>query len=158
MIEMCILRKTLVLLVFIAAITPASAANVSFLVIEAGLPNGQAASNQSNLWEEGLLDVFFESGHIVSNAPVLSIPHKPDAGFPGEADKDFADAINGGMEYFVIAIISHPAPHNVSLRLFRTSSQDMLFEQTYSDSRHVSARDEHSAIMNSIRDFATQVR
>ena len=152
--------KPLLLALVICAITIThlNAATVSFLVIEAGTPRGGPASQLSATWENSLMDVFFEEGHIVTNAPIMRLRHRPDDGFPYEAERDYDEAREGGMDYFIVAIIDHPAPHNVSLRLFNTNSHEMLFEHKYTGKRYLTARAEQESIRNDIRIFAASIR
>ena len=83
-------KKCLMTVVFLCVffLFRVEAATVSFLVIETGLTDEAGSRQHSGLWESGLLDVFFESGHIVSNAPILRLLSKPSGDFPEEA-KDF---------------------------------------------------------------------
>ena len=146
------------LLLCAISVTQLGATTVSFLIIETGLTMENSASRHSILWENSLMDVFFESGYIVSNAPLLRLLHKPDEGFPYEAERDYIDAVEGGVDYFVIAIVEHPAPHNVSLRLFSTNTREMIFEQSFTDRTFQSAREENTTIKNSISTFAAHIR
>ena len=117
------------------------AATVSFLVIETGLPKEAGNSVHSGLWESGLLDVFFEAGHIVSNAPVLRLAQKPAGVFPEDARPDLAEAVEGGADFFILALLDYSVPANeliqkprhVSLRLFQTRPHKLLYEQQYND-------------------------
>jgi hypothetical protein len=125
------------------------AAAVSFLVVETGLPPEAAVSEYSSLWENGLLDVFFDAGHIVSNAPMLRLNEKPGRDLPDEVRNDIAEAAEGGMDFFIIAILEYQpgsgdtakAPQ-VSLRLFTTSPCRMLFEMQCTEKANVSMDDE----------------
>jgi hypothetical protein len=145
-------------ILFALAITPLHAANVSVLVIESGIGTGVPAVRHSVMWENALMDVFFDAGHIVSNAPIMRLPHRVDDGFPGEAEKDFDDAQSGGIHFFIVAVISHPAPHNVSLRLFSTGSQQMLFEQQYTDRTYRTSKEENDAVRSTIASLAQRIR
>jgi hypothetical protein len=114
------------------------AATVSFLVVETGLPVESQAQQYSGLWESGLLDVFFESGHIVSNAPVLRLSEKVSGDFPDAVKNDFNEAVEGGAEYFIIAFLDYdvsenPKPQNVLLRIFRINPFKKIYEQQYTD-------------------------
>ncbi|MDR2477497.1 MAG: hypothetical protein LBD18_06910 [Treponema sp.] len=130
----------LILFCFFTAF-PLSAATVSVLVIETGLPRESPASQYSSLWESGILDVFFEAGHIVSNAPLLRLPGKPSAALPSEAEGEMDAALDGGMDYFILALLDYPVsqgreilqPRNVSLRLFKTKPKTMICEREYTD-------------------------
>lgn len=131
-------------------IMPVWASTVSFLVIETGLGEESPANESSTLWETALMDVFFDTGHIVSNAPVLRLPEKPAQEFPEEARVDFNEALSGGAEFFIIALLDYqgtspgerPKPRNVSLRIFRIRPYQVLFKQDYSGGVTVSAEEE----------------
>jgi hypothetical protein len=86
------------------------------------------------------MDVFFEAGHIVSNAPIMHIVERPESSFPEENSAAIQQAYAGGAEYLVIAILDYegvtkPArPRVVSLRLFHLYPYKLLFEEIYSNS------------------------
>jgi len=133
---------------------PLSGATVSCLVIETG-PSGGPKSQYSAAWENNLLDVFFDTGHIVSNARMIRIDRKPADSFPTAAENDYQEARAGGMDYFVIAIIDQN--QNVSLRLFRTNSRDLINEQVYAYSAPKNAREENDSIKKTISLIAAQI-
>jgi hypothetical protein len=155
--EVCMKKYLIFGLLFAALISsPVFAANVSFLVIESGFPTGQR-NEFSIAWENNLLEVFFDSGHIVSNAPVLQLNHIPDGGFPYEAERDYEQAQEGGMDYFLVVILEHPG-NKVSLRLFNTRSRQMVHEHIYSETVLRSARDEDQRIKNAARNITGYLR
>jgi hypothetical protein len=130
---------------------PLSAATVSFLVIETGLGEGEGRNEFSTLWETSLMDVFFESGHIVSNAPVMRLPVNPEGEFPEEARGDLEEAREGGAEFFVLALLDYAAssgagilgaPRLVRLKLFKIDPYKLLFEQRYTGTLTVSENEE----------------
>ncbi|MDR1390375.1 MAG: hypothetical protein LBJ31_10430 [Treponema sp.] len=117
----------LVLSVIVLGTAPLGAATVSFLVIETGLPmNGEIASS-SKVWENGLLDAFFDGGHIVSNARLLRLEDdgtlKKSGALPAVVKADFDDAREGGADFFVAAFLryagdDHEQPQEVFLKLY----------------------------------------
>ncbi|MDR2095442.1 MAG: hypothetical protein LBP76_07980 [Treponema sp.] len=119
---------------------PLCAANVSVLVAETGLQEGSPPFAVSGIWEGILLEVFFEEGHIVSNAPVARLPAFPDKELPGEVISDFYEAAGGGAEYFILAILDYSGVKqdgkqkqpDVHLRLFRIRPYKMLHKM-YAD-------------------------
>jgi hypothetical protein len=141
------------------AVLPLPAATVSFLVIETGLPSERENSVYSSLWESGLFDIFFEAGHIVSNAPIKRLDTKPQKPFPDEARGDLNDAADGGAEYFILALLEYPPaaanetpkPRNISLRVFKVSPYKLLYEQRYSDRASADIDEEFITIKQSIR-------
>ena len=145
------------------------AATVSFQVIETGLPEELGTSQHSGLWESGLLDVFFEAGHIVSNAPVLRLARKPAAKFPDEIQANFAEALEGGAEYFVLALLEYAVPpgaggppsgaalsnvqkpRNISLRVFKTKPYKLLYEQQYADGASADLKEAYDSVKRAVR-------
>jgi hypothetical protein len=152
------LKKTVVIGMFIAIFTvfPLGAATVSVLVMEAGSP-GEQTGQYSIMWENGLLEVFFESGHIVTNSPRISLGEKPVDGFPDEAEKDFEGAKLGGMDYFLLAIVDY-ATSNVSLRLFNTKSPKMIREQKYAVTTYRNIKEEYEKIKTAVESMAAYLK
>ena len=142
------------------------AATVSFLVIETGLPEEVGTSQHSGMWESGLLDVFFEAGHIVSNAPVRRLARLPAETFPEEARADLAEAVEGGAEYFILALLDYPAPtseaiqqpRQVSLRVFKTNPQKLLYEQRYADKPSATLDDEYTNLKKAVRGLTAHLQ
>jgi|TergutMp193P3_1026864.scaffolds.fasta_scaffold26717_3 hypothetical protein len=128
------------------------AAMVSFVVIETGLPDGAGKNQYSERWESSLMDVFFEAGHIVSNAPILRLNSKPSVGIEVIAEKDIEEAAEGGSDYFIIALldftsVSQP-PGTVSLLLFRIAPYAKLFERNIPGRSYSSVREESETLRN----------
>jgi hypothetical protein len=148
-----------VLCLFFLAGASLQAATVSFLVIETGLPAETEASQHSSLWESGLLDVFFEAGHIVSNAPIMRLSGKPAKVFPDEAKADLDEALEGGAEYFILALLDYASsaaadiqkPTNIALRLFKTKPHKLIFEQQYADKSSQTLNDEFTSLKQAVR-------
>jgi hypothetical protein len=134
----------LTLLGFLAA-PQIFAATISFLVVETSLQEGSPVNESSGLWETGLLDVFFDAGHIVSNAPVMRLSESPDREIPDEARGIMEEALQGGADFFVLALLDYRGavaaaaagtasklrPQGVLLRLFKTNPYQLVYEQGY---------------------------
>jgi hypothetical protein len=133
------------------------AANVSVLILETGAGGENPANQYPFLWENGLMDAFFDSGHIVTNSRKIQIDVKPDGDFPSEAERDFNDAQEGGMDYFLIALIDYSAPL-VSLRLFDIKSTKMVFEQKHAVTTLRSTKEETDKIKAAAKVMAARVR
>ncbi|MDR2738591.1 MAG: hypothetical protein LBB68_01990 [Treponema sp.] len=138
---MCL--KNFSILAFFALILTvfAQGATISFMVIETGLMGETPAIESSRLWEDALLDVFFDTGHIVSNTPIVRISEKPQKNLPDEAKISLNEAAEGGAEFFVVAVLDYQnlpgaellllKPRSVSLRLFKTEPYRFLYSQEY---------------------------
>jgi hypothetical protein len=130
------------------------AAMVSFLVIETGLPETAGRNQYSERWESSLMDVFFEAGHIVSNAPILRLTSKPTAGIEVIAEPDIEEAVEGGADYFIVAQLDFTSgslpPGTVSLLLFRLTPFSKLFERNIQGRTYASVREESEILRNII--------
>jgi len=133
-----------------------SGATVSCLVIETGLPTTGPKSQYSTMWENNLMDVFFDTGHIVSNARMIRLDRKPADNFPDVAEMDYREARTNGMDYFLVAIVEQNK--TVSLRLFNTNSQKLIKEQVYTDNKPKNAKEENDNIKKTISLIAAQLR
>ena len=136
---------------------PLGAATVSVLVMESGPTRENQGGQYPILWENGLLEILFDSGHIVSNSHKLQIDEKPDGDFPPEAEMDFNNAREGGMDYFLIALIDYSTPL-VLLRLFDIRSTKMVLEQKHAVTMSRNNRDEIDKIKTAARVMAAQIR
>jgi len=150
------LKKHLVFALFLCAFTLPRlfGATVSCLVIETGRPEGGSKSRYSTMWENNLMDVFFDSGHIVSNARMIRLDLKPAESFPGQAERDYLEARENGMDYFLIAIIDGT---RVSLRLFGTGSRELIKEQIYENNTKTE-KEENESIKKAIGLIAAQIK
>jgi hypothetical protein len=140
---------------------PLHGATISFLVIETGLRDDGRANEYSTLWENSLLDVFFEEGHIVSNSPALRLPRgAPFTGeFPEEAMADLSEARDGGADYLILAMLDFPVPAaagkpkpaDISLRLYKTEPYRFLYEERYAGRSNNNMNDEFARIKQTVR-------
>jgi hypothetical protein len=144
-------------------------ATVSCIVIETGIREEIPTIDSSRLWEYALLDVFFDTGHIVSNAPILRVAEKPRKDLPDEARASLNEALEGGVEFFVVAVLDYQNPaqggtdrlqlRNVSLRIFKTAPYRLLYSREYAPyDIHNNGKDEASNAMNAVRAIANHLR
>jgi hypothetical protein len=137
--------------VFLTALVPVSAHTVSFMVVETGFIGEQSAANKyGKFWEDGLFDVFFNAGHIVSNSPALRLDDLPAAQFPVEAAESLSGAEAGGVDYFLLALLDYrkdgaekspetPGPRQILLRLFSVSPFQLIREERFAGYRETRA-------------------
>ena len=152
-------RKLIIsVFLFLLFSMPAGAATVSVMVMETGLPKDGSSNQYSIMWENGVMEVLFESGHIVSNAPIMRLAKKPLNGFPDEAETDFKDAQESGMDYFIVIVINYPSPYKVSVRLFNTKSTEMIQEKTYTDNPAQITNVRYQGIEDAIAETSARLR
>jgi hypothetical protein len=137
-------RTMPVLLCFFIGITapaPVFAYTVSFVMIEMGLVQDGASPESANLWENGLMDVFFNAGHIVSNAHTLRVDREIVKDFPDEVQGDIDEARQGGVDFFIIVVLDYRLsetsgkvvkPQQIQLKVFRVNPHQKVYEQGYS--------------------------
>ena len=116
---------------------PSSASMVSFLVVETGLNEEAASTPYTSLWEGGLMDAFFDAGHIVTNSPAARMLKKPVQDLSGVVEEDYKDAISGGADFFVLGFLEYqnregrPVPSSIAVKLYRTDLKILVFEQNF---------------------------
>jgi hypothetical protein len=118
--------------------SPLFCAHISVLIIETGLRDGNPArfGGMMEMWETGLLDVFFEEGHIVTNAQAFALKRKPGKELTGAIKGHITEAKDAGVDYFVLAYLNYemdaavnvgrssalPKPANIEFNLFAINS------------------------------------
>ncbi|MCL2185868.1 MAG: hypothetical protein FWB86_08470 [Treponema sp.] len=106
-----------------------SATMISFYIIETGL-NEEAKIGQSELWEGAFMDVFFDAGYIVSNAPVLRLDKKP----PNmERLIDLEEAEMCGVNFVLVAQLDYAdgfmMPGEISVSIYNVMKKEKLMER-----------------------------
>ena len=151
------------------ALCPAgvSAATVSFLVLETGITAGQAAFDITSTWENALFDVFYDGGHIVSNAPRVREQSSSDKELPGEAVNEFYEAAQTGAGYFVLVLLDYSGvklegprtrPGAITLRVFKTKPLQLLGEKRSAPIKAAKANEELALIKKQIQALSTYIR
>jgi len=154
--------------VFALSAAAAPAANVSFLAIDVGASQGEPGARNSTQWENApgaghstqwenaLMEVFFDLGHIVSNAPRMQIQglDVPE-GLPPEALSLYEEARAGHSHYFLVAIVRYPE-RDVSLRLFgaREREPELIAETIHPGASGLGTNEENERMRSAARAIA----
>jgi len=136
---------------------------VSIFVVETGLPPDSVADNpHSILWENAFLDVFFEAGHIVTNAPILRLDTKPQNDILHTVAFDIMDARDFGIDYMLIAMLDFngdlQAPVEISFHIYRVNTGEKIFERQIPGRTFRSSRDEFDDIKAVARGIVPHIR
>jgi hypothetical protein len=104
------------------------------LVIETGLRDGRPVfgDETTGLWETGLMDVFFEEGHIVTNAHAIALEKKPGKELTDEILGYITEAGEAGIDYFVLTYLDYKTaskPAGVELQLFNITLLKCIWTQ-----------------------------
>ena len=156
--------KPLGLLVLIILISfPASAEVVSFTMVETGLREDAAESEYASLWEGGLMEAFFDAGHIVTNSPILRLERRP-TGLTNGLEADFLDAIEGGAEFIIFGLLEfefqagRPVPSGITMKIYDTSSTEMILEQRFPAGSGRTLNEEYQIAHNAGRTLENYLR
>jgi hypothetical protein len=148
---------------FIVKVNSIPAATVSVLVIEIGSTGNTGIAG---LWETGIMDVLFDMGHIVSNAPVLRVAQLDEGEMPAEARRGFEEADINGVDYFIIAELSYPKiektgierPYQVEIKLYKTNPYSILYNKKYAAAPDTPLSEEISNAKDAARMLAPYLR
>jgi len=107
------------------------AATVSFYVIETGITEDfDMKQSQSLLWENAFMDVFFDAGYIISNAPIMRLEKKP-SDILQVIDLD--EAAFYGIDYMLIVLLEYKKESQdtseVSFYIFKVARKEKVFEK-----------------------------
>jgi len=124
------LKRIVITVIFAIVLTFAvSASTVSFYVIEAGM-NEESDTKLSQLWETAFMDVFFEAGYIISNAPVMRLEKSPSNILHV---LDFKEASVCGIDYMLVVLLDYikesPSPDTASFYVFKVNKQEQIVER-----------------------------
>jgi hypothetical protein len=135
------------------------------MIIETGMAD-ESTKRTADIWESGMMDAFFDEGHIVCNTPAIQIPSLDDEELPKEARRNFEDADINGVDYFVIAQLNYSqnesfvitGPDKVSLKLYRINPYGMLYKTSFPVNSGIPASEEFSGAKNAARILFTYIR
>ena len=133
---------------------PVSASVVSFLLVETGLREGAPEPQYTSIWEGGLMNAFFDAGHVVTNSPITRMERKPDRDLTGIVAVDFRDAADGGAEYFILGFLEYSletgtaVPSEIILKIYRVRSGQVVHEQKFRAGAGKSLNEEYQIAQN----------
>jgi hypothetical protein len=154
--------KAIAVLFILMPMFSVHAANISVLVVEvgadgaAGAASGKGAAGVSvrqsvtERWESGMMDVFFEAGHIVSNGRSFQMPEKVIRDdFKKTFAADLDEAREGGADYLVLATLDYSRakkpsamPHDITVSVFSLHTHRFLFEESAAINANLSLAEE----------------
>jgi len=145
------LKRTVIAVFFCFFLSfSAEASMVSFCIVETGLAEDVSERRQSVFWENAFMDVFFDAGYIVSNAPILRIEGKSSGEIIRELDMlDFRTA---GIDFMIIARLDYNSDltlSDVSFYVYRINPEKKIHERRLEKMPPRNERDEY-AYMKSI--------
>ncbi len=133
-----------------------SAATVSFYVVEAGI-NEEADKRVSELWETAFMDVFFDAGYIISNAPIMRLDKSPSNILQ---IVDFKEASVCGIDYMLIVLLDFkvglPSPEEVSFYIYKVNKKEKVLERKIRQ-KQVPLKDDYNNMKSIARGFVPYI-
>jgi hypothetical protein len=106
---------------------------ISFYVIETGLQTEGAKNRNSVLWENAFMDVFFDSGYIVSNYPMMRLSSKPEGNIIEASGFDADEAKDAGVDYILVTQLYYDnaqlPPSVITFYIFRVNNHQIIYEK-----------------------------
>ena len=155
-------RLISIAVLFLVLVFPASASMVSFLVVETGLSE-EANTQYGSIWEGGLMEVFFDAGHIVTNSPIARMEKKPENDISGTIGNDFFEAAVNGAEYFVLCYLefqnrSRSVPNAMVIKIYDVNAEKLIFERSFPAGTGRSLNDEYQIAQNTGRIIVSNIK
>ena len=151
-----------VLILCLFPVLSAQASLISFYVIETGLNEESGRNRHSTLWENAFMDVFFDSGFIVSNYPMLRLNEKPNVPIIEACGFCVEEAIDAGVHYILIAQLDFSnamrAPDEISLYVFKVIDHEIVYERQIAGRNYGSDRDATEDMKKTISPLVQFVR
>ena len=148
---MALLKYFLAVILGLFLTVNVQAAMVSFCVIETGLSEDEHENQYSVLWENAFLDVFFEAGHIVCNAPILRVEEKPANNILRHFNMQ--DIRNSGIDFLIIALLdfnSESASSEVTFFIYKVTPREKILERLLPERQPRTAAREEFEFMKAV--------
>jgi hypothetical protein len=133
----------------------AGASMVSFFVIETGVSENERNNEHSLYWENSFMDVFFDTGHIVSNAPLLRLEARPSGDILRTINFDIEEAFALGIEYLLIAQLDYVEgsrhPSEILFFIYKVDTGEKILERRIPGRTYRTTRDEVDGIKTIVR-------
>jgi hypothetical protein len=130
---------------------------ISFYVIETGLQTEGARNRNSILWENAFLDVFYESGYIVSNYPMMRLPSKSEGNIVEASGFDADEAKDAGVDYILITQLDYDnaqlPPNIITFYIFRVNNHQIIYEKQISRMANKPEKDAYEDMKSIIKEL-----
>ena len=138
------------------------ASMITFYIIETGLPESSNINQYSSDWEDAFLDVFFDAGYIVSNAPIFRMSTIPAGNILQSVDINVAEARNWGIDYIFITFLDYSSgmyyPEEIKFYIYNSATNENILERQIQGRVTGTARDESGNIRAFIRGLIPYIR
>jgi len=152
-------RTVIALIIGFSLAFSIGAATVSFYVVEAGVNEDlDVKQSQSIEWENAFMEVFFDAGYIISNAPIMRLEKKP-SDILQVVDID--EAVACGIDYMLIVLPEYKKdmkePIEVSFYIYRVIRKEKVIEKKITLKRG-SVQDDYNNMKSIAKGFIPYIR
>ena len=123
---------------------------ISFFIIETGLPenpDNNTGHIHSILWESAFMDVFFDAGFIVSNAPIMRLEEKPSGDILKTAMINLQDIREWGIDYIIVTQLDYlndgKNPSSVLFLVYSITPEEKILEKNVKRTLNKNPKDEY---------------
>jgi len=152
------MKKVFIVLFGLFLTLKAEGSMVSFYLIETGLSESVNDNQFAVQWENAFMDVFFDGGLIVSNAPVLRLANKPSGDILRYVNMN--DARNAGIDFVIIGQLDfthNGAPSDITFFIYQVTPGEKILERHIPGRTTRSAREEYEYMKAIARGFITYI-
>ena len=152
------MKKVFIVLFGLFLTLKAEGSMVSFYLIETGLSENVNDNQYAVQWENAFMDVFFDGGLIVSNAPILRLQNKPSDDILRFVNMN--EARNAGIDIVVIGQLdfSHNgAPSDITFFIYQVSPIEKILERHIQGRSSRPAREEYEYMKSIARGLITYI-
>ncbi|GBU28571.1 hypothetical protein R84B8_02131 [Treponema sp. R8-4-B8] len=151
-------RIAIAVIIGISLTLSVAAATVSFYVIETGINEDfDIKQSQSIQWENAFMDVFFDAGYIISNAPIMRLEK-----IPSDVLQviDINEAVVYGIDYMLIVLLDYKKELNdsseVSFFIYKVTRKEKVFEKKILIKRE-SSQDDYNNMKSIAKGFVPYI-
>jgi hypothetical protein len=136
-----------------------AAETVVLNLVESGIDPASEKQKASEVWEDSLLDAFFDAGHIVSNAAVLG---RSSSLLP-PTSHGFTEALDGGADYLVVIGLGYdlekaPYPRMLQFRIMDNRGKIVFVSAALTVSPSEGPKDDERNARKAARDMIDRLK
>jgi len=140
----------------------AGASTVALNIVEIGIPENRPLSEFTEIWEDAFMDVFFESGLIISNDPVLRLEFMPSISIFDYVIYDLNEFTKWGIDFVLITQLNYAGisrhPSEIGFIIYKVKTNEIILERKIEGRTYRSAREGIDDIKSIVRGLVPFIR
>ncbi|MCL2276766.1 MAG: hypothetical protein FWC21_02595 [Treponema sp.] len=158
------MRKGLLFMVILLLFLSAKifASTVIINIIETGIPENRSVSEYTEIWEDAFMDVFFESGLIISNDSILRFETKPLINIFEYVVYDISEISKWGIDFIIITQLDYIGnirqPSEINFIIYKVRTNEIVMERMIEGKTYRSTREGLDDIKSIVRGLVPYIR